>query len=334
MLLVCMAFLVWDRQDIAVDMEVEILEWDTFYSFLNELSSIDQIKMKLFLKLHPRDFSQLAQGNYVLSGDYNKTEFVNLVLAGPPKVFKSFTILEGWSTYDIDAQLTQKGLIDLWAYLTLVEDKKTINFWTAKYEFLERDLDSLEGFLYPDTYLLDVGQPFLEQLVDLQLQAFQKKVWSPYEEQITTLGQRLAQDNLNVDLDWYGVLTLASVVEKEERQAKNKPVVAWIFLNRLDQGMRLDADITLCYGLEEPYETCTPDVIVQKIYDEDNPFNTRQQAWLPPQVIANPSAETIAAVLNYELTDYFYYLHDSQGRIHYGKTVGEHGNNKRKYLGG
>jgi len=57
------------------------------------------------------------------------------------------------------------------------------------------------------------------------------------------------------------MLILASVVEKEERNTKNKPTVAGIFFNRLANGMRLDADITLCYGLHEPYETCTPALI-------------------------------------------------------------------------
>jgi UPF0755 protein len=75
--------------------------------------------------------------------------------------------------------------------------------------------------------------------------------------------------------------------------------------------MRLDADITLCYGLKEPYETCTPSVIVKKISDKSNIYNTRQNYGLPPQPIANPSVESIVAVLNFQKTDYLYYLHDA-----------------------
>jgi UPF0755 protein len=69
---------------------------------------------------------------------------------------------------------------------------------------------------------------------------------------------------------------LASVVEKEERNTKNKPTVAGIFINRLANGMRLDADITLCYGLHEAYETCIPSMIARKVSDKTNIYNTRQ----------------------------------------------------------
>jgi UPF0755 protein len=125
---------------------------------------------------------------------------------------------------------------------------------------------------------------------------------------------------------------LSTVVEKEERSNSNKPTVAGVFFNRLDKGMRLDADITLCYGLKEPYATCTPNVIVKKISDKSNIYNTRQNYGLPPQPIANPSVESIAAVLNYKKTDYLYYLHDSDGSIHYGRTLEEHNSNKNNYL--
>ena len=60
-----------------------------------------------------------------------------------------------------------------------------------------------------------------------------------------------------------------------------------------------------------PYETCTPSVIASKITDKNNPFNTRENAGMPPQIIANPSFDTINATLNYADTDYIFYLHDS-----------------------
>jgi len=105
-------------------------------------------------------------------------------------------------------------------------------------------------------------------LVYLQLENFKNKVWNIYSGEVL----------LSSKITWYDTLILASVVEKEERNTKNKPTVAGIFFNRLANGMRLDADITLCYGLHEPYETCTPSMIAKKIYDKDNIYNTRQVA--------------------------------------------------------
>lgn len=82
---------------------------------------------------------------------------------------------------------------------------------------------------------------------------------------------------LGLDMTPYQILTLASVIEKEERAAANKPTVAGIFLKRLSLGMRIDADITLCYGLKTGYETCTPVLIAKSVSDTKNPYNTRQQ---------------------------------------------------------
>jgi len=70
-------------------------------------------------------------------------------------------------------------------------------------------------------------------------------------------------------------MKLASVIENEEKANANKPAIAGIFLNRIQQGMRLDADITLCYGKEITYDLCTPAYIVQNLKDSANGYNTR-----------------------------------------------------------
>ncbi len=70
-------------------------------------------------------------------------------------------------------------------------------------------------------------------------------------------------------------MILASIVEKEERSNSQRPAVASVFYNRLQDGMRIDADISLCYGLAQPYSACTPDVIVENLQDNTNLYNTR-----------------------------------------------------------
>lgn len=115
---------------------------------------------------------------------------------------------------------------------------------------------------------------------------------------------------------------------------KNRPRIASLFLNRLQYGERIDADISLCYGLQQPYESCTPDVIVRHLYETSNPYNTRAVFGLPPTPIANPSADAVQAVLDFEYTDSMFYLHDPSGRIHFADTISEHNKNKRQYLNG
>jgi len=165
----------------------------------------------------------------------------------------------------------------------------------------------------------------------MQLDAFDKKIYVKYGTDISEFYSRVKSD-YKLDFGWYDIVKIASVVEKEERNSKNKPIVAGIFFNRLQDGMRLDADITLCYGLKEPYETCTPQVIVKSIHDENNVFNTRVKSGLVPQPISSVSAQTIQAVLNYQKTDNYYYLHDNAWMIHYAKTIWEHNANKNLYL--
>jgi len=326
----------WALTPIYLDKDIELKEWQNFSTITNYLSNPEQIKLKMYNRFHKFDFSKIEQWVYSFSGTYSAGQFVDHVLSGPERDYISYTILEWRSIYDIDFDLSQKKLIEAWEYLDYVNDKEILAKLALKYEFLDGlwhdKFSSLEWYLYPDTYHLDKWQNILDQLISLQLSTFSNKVWDIYKDEIKWFNNTLKNNWFDFELTQQELLTLVTVVEKEERQKNNKPTVAGIFLNRIDRGMRLDADITLCYGLWKPYEICTPKIIVQELYNKENLFNTRQQAWIPPQPIANPSAETIWAVLHFKKTDYLYYLHDSQWIIHYGTTSWEHWVNKTKYL--
>lgn len=95
--------------------------------------------------------------------------------------------------------------------------------------------------------------------------------------------------------------------------------------------MRLDADVTLCYGLKITYNNCRQN-IVPHLQDNNNPYNTRQLYGLMPTPISSPSRETLSALLNFQQTDYLYYLHDDLGGIHYGISNEEHNANVSNYL--
>ncbi len=131
---------------------------------------------------------------------------------------------------------------------------------------------------------------------------------------------------------FYSTLILASIVEREERDSDEKPSVAGVLAKRIDIGMLLGADATLCYALKLGSRDCTPAQIVGGL-DSPSRYNTRKVAGLPPTPISNPSRDTWLAALNALKSEYLYYLHDSDGNIHYGRTLEEHNANKRKYLG-
>jgi len=85
----------------------------------------------------------------------------------------------------------------------------------------------------------------------------------------------LKRIDYDFSLSSYGALILASIIEKEERSNAQRPAIAGVFYNRLQDGMKIDADISLCYGLAQPYSACTPDVIVDNLQDKANVYNTR-----------------------------------------------------------
>ncbi len=315
-------------KNITINQKVVVMKGDTVSTLLKALSSRDRTRVKLYIKTHNVNVAKLEPGTYDFSGIYSKGSFVQTILAWPTNKYIRITVLEGRSIYDIDASLTKKWLINQWEYISFVTDPTIISKYQAKYGYFSTlppsnvpTLKTLEGFLYPDTYNVDASANIIDQLVYLQLENFNTKVWKANQDFIVSQGTERYRD-----------VILASIVEKEERNPDNKAAVAGIFLKRLQIGMSLDADITLCYGLKQPYETCTPAVIARNVSDKNNPYNTRAVRGVPPTPISNPTAESISAVLHPETTSYLYYLHDNQGIIHYASTLDQHNANKAAYL--
>ena len=311
---------------VELNRRVVITKWDWFSEFIEDISWIKQFWLKVRLKLWQSDLKvwNISEWNYNFTGKYDQIEFLNKIAEWPKTEYDRYTVLEWWSIYDIDYDLTNKWLIKEWEYLSFVTDPTYISKYQDRYEFLSKagTITTMEWFLYPDTYNIDIEWNFVDQLVYLQLENFKNKVREKYSSQIASFSK----------LSRYDTIKMASIVEKEERSSKNRPIVAGIFMNRLAANMLIGADITLCYWLEQPYETCTSSLIAKKVSDKSNIYNTRQNPGLTPQPICNPSADSISAVLNYSNTDYYFYLHDNNWSIHYGKTNEEHNANKAKYL--
>ncbi|MDP2670803.1 MAG: endolytic transglycosylase MltG [bacterium] len=263
---------------------------------------------------------------------------IDILLLGPKSIYQRITILEGRNTWDIDGKLTKEGLIATGDYRTFITNPTIIDRYTDRYAFLQQARDegksllTLEGYLYPETYMIDPTKDVIDQLVYLQLDAFDERIRNIYKDQLKTLSSLLQSKGYNFRLSSYAALILASIIEKEERTDANKPTIASIFFNRLDAGMKLDADITLCYGLQQPYTSCTPTVIINNLTDASNPYNTRAVSGLPPTPIASIHANSVSAVLSASKTNLFFYLHDLEGKLHTSKDISEHNSNKSKYL--
>lgn len=307
---------------------ISIQKGDTVAKFYRHIGNFDKMMMKLWLRNNSELIPTLQEGNYTLSGEYTKSQLMEIIAKGPEQQYERITLLEGRSLYDIDAYLTEKDLLGAGKFIEKAQDQAFIQRLKSDFSFLSHlpAGQSLEGFLYPDTYFITTDAGIAEQLIRAQLKNFAQKIWKPYQAQLASFKPYA------VDLSTYKALTLASVIENEEKTASNKPIIAGIFINRLAQGMRLDADVSLCYGLKLTYTSCRP-AIVPNLSDKSNPYNTRQNPGLPPSPISSPSSATLWALLNYQKTSALYYLHDKNGGIHYGSTLQEHNENKQRYLG-
>ena len=314
-----------------------IVKGDTYYGLLDDLWWINRMRVKQRLRKHADELPALKPGIVMFSGSYTPQEWVKLI---DTSTGKSQTVrlilLEGWSSYDIDAKLTELELIKTGEYHNAITDASIISKYTQQYDWLWKQyvtkLPSLEWYLYPDTYFIDTSKSIIPQVINAQLKAYQDKVWTQYSSQILWLPAKLKWDWYSFDLSPYAVMKLASVIENEEKSNANKPTIAGVFINRIQKGMRLDADVTLCYGKAVTYTQCTPAFIVDNLYENTNLYNTRQVNWLPPTPISNPSVATIKALLNYTKSDYMFYLHDNQGQIYPASNLDQHNANKQKHL--
>lgn len=171
--------------------------------------------------------------------------------------------------------------------------------------------------LLPDTYRIKPDAT-VDDIIRVFLREFDKKIYTPY--------------SFSSPQEFYETLIFASIVEKEEKSSTNKPIVAGILKKRYREKIAIGADATVCYEYRLTMTDCTPAFINDHIYQK-SAYNTRESLTLPPTPIANPSAETFLATMNSEPSSYYYYLHDNQGQIHYGRSLEEHNLNRVQYLG-
>jgi UPF0755 protein len=146
-----------------------------------------------------------------------------------------------------------------------------------------------------------------------------QKFWN--DERLTQMGQE--------GLDIPGVITLASILEKETAKNTEKPAIAGVYLNRLRKGWPLQADPTLIFA----WNDYTIRRVLNKHKEIDSPYNTYKHTGLPPGPICLPSVSSIDAVLNYEKHDYMYLCakDDLSGYHNFAVTLAEHNRNAERY---
>lgn len=235
-----------------------------------------------------------------------------------------FRLNKTMDSREIALELTH-GTLDVW--VTTLEGWRVEEIATK----LTKDLDipekeflkyAREGYMFPDTYLVPR---------DATAAAVAKIFIDNFDKKITS---QMRADARKTGLTFPQVVTLASIVEREGRTATDRPVIAGILLNRLKADWPLQVDATLQYILGyQPFEKSW---WKKTLSDADkklvSPYNTYMHTGLPPGPIANPGIESIRAVIYPSASEYFYYLHDPSGQVHYGVTLDDHNANIENYL--
>ncbi len=257
--------------------------------------------------------TKVEAGYFSFAGGETIPEVALILQMGEVKQI-SITILEGWNSFEIDAKLTEMGLTQSNDFALFIREGGSTTGNEEGSFSINRPVASLEGYLFPATYRVDPTNFSVDDLVARMLQAMEANLnaadWNP--------------ETANRSL--HDILTVASIVELEERSDENRPKVADILWRRLESGMGLYADATLFYSLGHKENLTAEDLNL------DSPYNTRKNRGLPPTPISSPSLSAINAALHPELNDYWYYLHDSEGQIHFVETLTKHNQNKAKYI--
>jgi len=259
---------------------------------------------RLYAKLTGRDRS-IKAGTYLLDRADSWNEIIKALVEGRGIVL-AVTIPEGWDLRTIIPVLADTMKVSPAALDSATRD-------TALIRRLGVPTPTLEGYLFPETYLIPEGSgplPIVRRLVA----EFERR-WKPeWDEQLQKLGMTRHQ-----------VITLASIVEKEARVATERPTISAVYHNRLKRGMLLQADPTIQYALGKH----TARVLYRDL-EVKSPYNTYQNVGLPPGPIASPGSASIEAALFPADVPFLYFVAHPDGHHEFRTTFSEHNEAVRK----
>ena len=249
-------------------------------------------------KIHP--------GEYEVNAAMPPADILSKLVTGRV-VLHAVTIPEGYTISQIAEAFAEQGITDKQEFIRLAHDKSFM-------KSLGIVAESLEGYLYPDTYRFPratAAKVVIKTMVE-QLQ------------HVLTAEMQLRATELTLTM--HQVLTLASVIEKETGSGDERPHIASVFHNRLKKKIPLQSDPTVIYGLQN-----FDGNLRKKDLSHPSPYNTYRWAGLPPGPIASPGAQSIRAALYPAVTQDLYFVSRNDGTHQFSATLIEHNNAVERY---
>lgn len=291
----------------------EITLWikpgQSFFETIDQLQSAglvrhpDRFRWLAYLQGYER---QIRAGEYALSSTMPPAVILETLVHGRPLLHK-IVLPEGITTARVGELLEEADLIDREYFVQKATDAELASRFGL-------DAPSVEGYLFPETYFFPKGIS-AEEAIGKMVEQFHAVFTPQWRERAQGAG-----------LSVHEVVTLASIVEKETAMAEERPLIAAVFLNRLKQGMRLESDPTVIYGIKDFSGNLT-----RRDLDTQTPYNTYKIRGLPPGPIGNPGQAAIKSVLYPSQVPYLYFVSRNDGSHHFSRTFAEHLEMVRKY---
>lgn len=253
--------------------------------------------------------AKLKAGEYSIPRGLTPPEVLRLLVEGLT-LRHHVTIPEGVNTVQVAQLFAQDGWINKERFLQLSRDQ-------ASLKRLGINAPSLEGYLFPETYTLVRNEASEETVLRLMVDRF-RQVWASMAvpEKVHGLGH-------------HQLLILASIVEKETGAAPERPLIARVFLNRLERNMRLQSDPTVIYGLIDFNGNIT-----RADLQRPTPYNTYVIPALPAGPICNPGRAALEAVIHPVASDALYFVSRNDGTHVFSTNLADHNRAVRQYQQG
>jgi UPF0755 protein len=217
------------------------------------------------------------------------------------------TFAEGTRAADVARVLVQAGIGRESDYQMLYADPAFVRS-------LGVPSDSIEGYLFPDTYFFSPLDPARKVVA-----AVTKRFHEVFDREVRADAERLG-------LAMHEVVTLASIIEKETGRPEERPLIAAVFRNRLRLDMPLQADPTVIYGI-----TSFDGNITRRDLETPGPYNTYTSAGLPPGPIANPGEQSLLAAVRPAVGDYLYFVSRNDGSHEFTTNIADHNRAVNRY---
>lgn len=248
----------------------------------------------------------IKAGSYEISMEVTPWDFLQKITRGD-ETLKSITLVEGWSFHQFRVALNKSDALKHES--ALLSDQEIMSRLGAK-------STPAEGHFYPDTYTFGKNTSDLKVLARAK-KAMDQQLKKAWEQRDLGLVLSSAEE----------ALVLASIVEKETGDPKDRPLISSVFHNRLKIGMPLQTDPTVIYGIGQSFNGN----LTKKDLKTDHPWNTYTRMGLPPTPIAMPGKAALNAALHPPSTQALYFVAKGDGSSYFSQTLQEHNQAVNRY---